>query len=130
MVEGDKQHVSGELSRVEEADFSDTTSALIDTSTAASINDLNVYQQYDLNIDRRSSCPQDIADSTHKSVDISSCDPTSDGDREITIEDFLELEEFLELEDGEKLEDLDSSREVTIEDFLELEEWLEDKDQN
>ncbi|KAF3544300.1 hypothetical protein DY000_02006831 [Brassica cretica] len=42
MVEGDKQHVSGELSRVEEADFSDTTSALIDTSTAASINDLNV----------------------------------------------------------------------------------------
>ncbi|KAF2541622.1 hypothetical protein F2Q68_00031332 [Brassica cretica] len=74
--------------------------------------------------------PLDIADSTHKSYDISSCDSTSDGDREITIEDFVELEEFLELEDGEKLEDLDSSREVTMEDFLDLEEWLEDMDHN
>ncbi|KAH0858950.1 hypothetical protein HID58_087211, partial [Brassica napus] len=55
----------------------------------------------------------DIADSTLKSIDISSCDPTSDGDREITMENFLELEEFLELEDGEKLEDLDSSREAS-----------------
>ncbi|WZZ35022.1 hypothetical protein YC2023_018423 [Brassica napus] len=64
----------------------------------------------------------DIVDSTLKGIDISSCDPTSDGDREITMEDFLELEEFLELEDGEKLEDLDSSRKVTMEDFLELEE--------
>ncbi|KAF3533899.1 hypothetical protein DY000_02040942 [Brassica cretica] len=73
---------------------------------------------------------RDEEDSTHKSVDISSCDPTSDGDREITIEDFLELEEFLELEDEEKLVDLDSSREVSMEDFLELEEWLEDMDQN
>ncbi|KAF2532914.1 hypothetical protein F2Q70_00029712 [Brassica cretica] len=68
---------------------------------------------------------EDIADSTLKSIDISSCDPTSDGDREITMENFLEFEEFLELEDGEKLGDLDSSREVTMEDFLELEEWLD-----
>ncbi|WZZ45097.1 hypothetical protein YC2023_041356 [Brassica napus] len=72
----------------------------------------------------------DITDSAQKSIDISSCDPTSDGDIEITMEDFLELEEFLELEDAEKLEDLDSSREVSMEDFLELEEWLEDIDQN
>ncbi|KAF3591908.1 hypothetical protein DY000_02021953 [Brassica cretica] len=67
-----------------------------------------------------------VEDSTLESTNIPSCDPTSDGDREITIEDFLELEEFLELEDGEKLEDLDSSREVTMEDFLELEEWIEE----
>nr|VDD50062.1 unnamed protein product [Brassica oleracea] len=162
MVEGDKQHVSGELSRVEEADFSDTTSASIDSNTStsidttaststnsttstsfdittsesiahtipASIDGDSYFRLTPLEFLERSSCPQDIADSTHKSVDISSCDPTSDGDREITIEDFLELEEFLELEDGEKLEDLDSSREVTMEDFLELEEWLEDMDQN
>ncbi|KAF3532904.1 hypothetical protein DY000_02040727 [Brassica cretica] len=162
MVKGDKQHVSGELSRVEEADFSDTTSASIDTSTATSIDSTtststngktstsidgttsksiahtipasidgdSCFRSTPLKIPERSSCPQDIADSTHKSVDISSCDPTSDGDREITIEDFVELEEFLELEDGEKLEDLDSSREVTMEDFLDLEEWLEDMDQN
>ncbi|WZZ70046.1 hypothetical protein YC2023_081416 [Brassica napus] len=148
MVEGDKQHVSGELSRVEEVDFSDTTSASIDTSTATSIDSTtststngttltsidgttsksiahtiptsidgdSCFRSTPLEILERSSYPQDIADSTHKSVDISSCDPTSDGEREITIEDFLELE------DGEKLEDLDSSREVTMEDFLELEE--------
>ncbi|KAF2573246.1 hypothetical protein F2Q70_00004659 [Brassica cretica] len=155
MVEGDKQHVSGELSRVEEADFSDTTSASIDSNTSTSIDTTtststnsttstsidsttsesiahtiptsidgdSCFRSTPLEFLERSSCPQDIADSTHKSVDISSCDPTSDGDREITIEDFLELEEFLELEDGEKLEDLDLSREVTMEDFLELEEW-------
>ncbi|KAF3501434.1 hypothetical protein F2Q69_00043204 [Brassica cretica] len=52
----------------------------------------------------RSSCPHDIADLTLKSIDISSCDSTSD---------------------GEKLRDLDSSREVTMEEFLELEEWLD-----
>ncbi|KAF3591655.1 hypothetical protein DY000_02021868 [Brassica cretica] len=102
IAEDDEQHGSGELSRVEEADISDT----------------------------RSSCPQDISDSTLKSIDISSCDPTLYGDKEITIEDFLELEEFLESEDGEKLGDLDSSMEVTMEDFLELEEWLEDMDLN
>ncbi|KAF3602336.1 hypothetical protein F2Q69_00036206 [Brassica cretica] len=162
MVKGDKQYVSGELSRVEEADFSDTTSASINISTATSIDSTtststngttstsidgttsesiahtiptsidgdSCFRSTPLKIPERSSCPQDIADSTHKSVDISSCDPTSDGDREITIEDFVELEEFLELEDGEKLEDLDSSREVTMEDFLDLKEWLEDMDQN
>ncbi|WZZ71697.1 hypothetical protein YC2023_083067 [Brassica napus] len=87
------------------------------------------HRSIPLQIPERSICPQDIADSTLKSIDISSCDPTSDGEREITMEDFLELEEFLKLEDGEKLEDLDSSREVIMEDFLELEEWLEDMDQ-
>ncbi|KAF3592738.1 hypothetical protein DY000_02021634 [Brassica cretica] len=53
-----------------------------------------------------------MLDSTLKSIDISSCDPTSDGDREITMENFLEFEEFLELEDGEKLGDLDSKEAV------------------
>ncbi|KAF3523476.1 hypothetical protein F2Q69_00048427 [Brassica cretica] len=72
----------------------------------------------------------DSPDSTHKSTNASSCSPSPDVEKEITMEDFLELEEFLELEDGEKLEDLDSSREVAMEDFLELEEWLEDMDQN
>ncbi|KAH0884010.1 hypothetical protein HID58_060106, partial [Brassica napus] len=55
----------------------------------------------------------DIADSTHKSTDVSCCSPSPDVEKEITMEDFLEFEEFLELEDGEKLEDLDSSREVS-----------------
>ena len=150
MVEGDEQHVSGELSRVEEAGSEDmtststdgTTSTSIDITTSMSTNGTtsesithtippsidgdSCFQSTPLEIHGRSSCPQDIAYSTHKNVDISSCDPTSDGDIEITMEDFLELEEFLELEDGEKLKDLDSSREITMKDFLELEEWLED----
>ena len=36
MVEDDKQHVSGELSRVEEADISDTSSASIESTTSTS----------------------------------------------------------------------------------------------
>ncbi|KAF3534871.1 hypothetical protein DY000_02040090 [Brassica cretica] len=127
MVKGDEQHVSGELSRVEEAGTQDmtststdsTTSTSIDSTTSTSINGMtsesithtippsidgdSCFQSTPLEIHGRSSCPQDIADSTHKNVDISSCDHTSEGDIEITMEDFLELEEFLELEDGEKL---------------------------
>ncbi|KAF3498371.1 hypothetical protein DY000_02052278 [Brassica cretica] len=115
-----------------------TTSTSIDGTTSESIAHTipslidrdSCFRTRPLEIPESSSCPQDITDSAQKSIDISSCDPTSDGDREITMEDLLELEEFLELEDGEKLEDLDSSRAVTMEDFLELEEWLEDMDQN
>ncbi|KAF2581106.1 hypothetical protein F2Q68_00004995 [Brassica cretica] len=106
-----------------------TTSLSTNVTTSTSIDGDSCFRSTPLEIHERSSCPQDIADSTHKSIDISSCDPTSDGDREITME-ILDLEEFLELEDGEKLEDLDSSRKVTMEDFLELEEWLEDMYQN
>uniref|UniRef100_A0A0D2ZVE8 Uncharacterized protein n=1 Tax=Brassica oleracea var. oleracea TaxID=109376 RepID=A0A0D2ZVE8_BRAOL len=170
MVEGDEQQVSGELSRVEEADISGTTSTSTDGRTSTSIDGttststecrstVRLQRLLTARLQRRSTVqpkrlptaglqrkstirpqhrptarPQrpstDIADSTLKSIDISSCDPTSDGNREITTEYFLELEEFLELEDGEKLEDLDSSREVTMEDFLKLEEWLDDMDQN
>ncbi|KAF3525098.1 hypothetical protein F2Q69_00046229 [Brassica cretica] len=90
MEKRDEHHGSGEPSKVNEAGTGSSISASID-STASTTDD-----------------------STLKSIDLSSCDPTSDGDREITMEDFLELEEFLKLEDGEKLGDLDSSREVTI----------------
>ncbi|KAF3552766.1 hypothetical protein F2Q69_00013800 [Brassica cretica] len=88
-----------------------TTSTSIDGMTSesiahtipSSIDGDSCFRTRPLEIPESSSCPQDITDSTQKSIDISSCDPTSDGDREITMEDFLELEEFLELEDGEKL---------------------------
>ncbi|WZZ03222.1 hypothetical protein YC2023_089143 [Brassica napus] len=39
---------------------------------------------------------KDIADSTLKSIDVSSCYPDQKVEKEITMEDFLELEEFLE----------------------------------
>ncbi|KAF3536883.1 hypothetical protein F2Q69_00019819 [Brassica cretica] len=87
-----------------------TTSESIAHTIPTSIDRDSYFRSTPLEIPERSSCPQDIAESTHKSVDKS--------------------KEFLELEDGEKLEDLDSSREVTREDFWELEEWLEDMDPN
>ncbi|WZZ78351.1 hypothetical protein YC2023_098923 [Brassica napus] len=119
----DEQHVSGELSRVEEAGTEDRTSTSIDITTSTSIDNMT-----SMSTDDKTSTSIDR--STQKSTDVSSFHPDLDVDREITMEDFLELEGFLELEDREKLGDLDSSREVTIEDFLELEEWLEDMDQN
>ncbi|CAG7876243.1 unnamed protein product [Brassica rapa] len=119
MVEDDEQHVSGELSRIEEVDISDMSSEPIDTPTSTSI-DPSLQTSIDTN-----SCY-----STLKSIDVSSCYPDKKVEKEITMEDFLELEEFLELEDGQQLGDLDSSEEVTMEDFLELEEWLGDLDQN
>ncbi|KAF3531076.1 hypothetical protein DY000_02042040 [Brassica cretica] len=149
-----EQHMSGELSRVEEAGTEDATSMSIDntiststditTSTSingttsesiahtipASIDGDSCFRSIPLEIPERSSSPQDIADSAHKSTDVSSCSPSPDVEKGITMEDSLEREEILELEDGEKLEDLDSSREVTMEYFLELEEWHEDMDQN
>ncbi|KAF2602236.1 hypothetical protein F2Q70_00025780 [Brassica cretica] len=162
VVEDDEQHVSGELSRVEEAGTEDSTSTTststddttstspdgatststdattltsIDSTTSTSINDTTstsidctnsemiancsvaidrdfCHPSIPLEIPERSSCPQDIADSTHKSIDESSCSPSPDVEKGITMEDFLELEEFLELEDGEKFEDLDSSRKL------------------
>ncbi|KAF2574184.1 hypothetical protein F2Q70_00004351 [Brassica cretica] len=76
----------------------DTTSTSIDSTNSETIDNTSAaidtdfcHRSIPLKIPERSSCPQDIADSTLKSIDISSCDPTSDGDREITMEDFLEL---------------------------------------
>ncbi|WZY77950.1 hypothetical protein YC2023_024334 [Brassica napus] len=55
-------------------------------------------------IPERSSCPQDIANSTQESIDESSCDLTSDVDK-VTLKDFLELEEWLQ----QKLDDQPAS---------------------
>ncbi|KAF3567664.1 hypothetical protein DY000_02016319 [Brassica cretica] len=71
--------------------FRDSTNSETIDNTSAAIDTDFCHRSIPLKIPERSSCPQDIADSTLKSIDISSCDPTSDGDREITMEDFLEL---------------------------------------
>uniref|UniRef100_A0A0D3D7C7 Uncharacterized protein n=1 Tax=Brassica oleracea var. oleracea TaxID=109376 RepID=A0A0D3D7C7_BRAOL len=139
MVEGDEQHVSGELSRVEEADISGTTSTSIDGMTSMSTDgttSTSTNGWTSTSIDNTTSTSSNVTTSTSigSTTSTSTNDTTStsidDVEKEITMEDFLDLEEFLDLEDGEKLEDLDSSREVTMEDFLELEEWLEGIDQN
>ncbi|KAF2573637.1 hypothetical protein F2Q70_00003977 [Brassica cretica] len=62
-----------------------TTSTSIDTISCCRSTPLEVYD--------RSSFPQYSADSTQKSTDVSSCDLVPDVDREITMEDFLELKD-------------------------------------
>ncbi|KAF3575305.1 hypothetical protein F2Q69_00059497 [Brassica cretica] len=115
MAKRDEHHGIGELSRVEEVGTEDTTLTSTDGTTSMSTDGTT-----STSIDSTTSTSTSVT--TLTSVDSTTSTSTNDGDREITMEDFLELEEFLELEDGEKLEDLDSSREVTMEDFLELEE--------
>ncbi|KAH0862504.1 hypothetical protein HID58_079715, partial [Brassica napus] len=63
-------------------------------------------------------------DSTLESTYESSCYLTSDADREITMEDFLELEDLLELEDGETLEYLDSDSESCVVELEPIEERM------
>ncbi|KAF2536237.1 hypothetical protein F2Q68_00021106 [Brassica cretica] len=71
MVEDDEQYGFEEPSRVEEADTRDLASQSIGITTSPSYS----------------------ADSTQKSTDVSSCDLVPDVDREITMEDFLELKD-------------------------------------
>ncbi|KAF3582583.1 hypothetical protein DY000_02032360 [Brassica cretica] len=68
-----------------------TTSESIAHTIPASIDGDTYFRSTPLEINGRSSCPLDIADSTHKSTDVSGCSPSPDVEKEITMEDFLEL---------------------------------------
>ncbi|KAF2541847.1 hypothetical protein F2Q68_00032651 [Brassica cretica] len=70
------------------------TSSSIDPSTSEMIDTDFCHRSIPLEIPERSSCPQDIANSTQESIDESSYDLTSDVDK-VTLKDFLELEEWL-----------------------------------
>ena len=98
MLEKNEQQGTGEPSRVDEAGTDNPASASIDTNIFCRSTPPKILE--------RSSCLQDIADSTQKSTNIPSCHPALDVDREIARKDLLELE------DREQLVDLDSSREV------------------
>ncbi|KAG5384907.1 hypothetical protein IGI04_036377 [Brassica rapa subsp. trilocularis] len=121
MVEDDEQHESGKLSTVGvAANISGTSSSSIDTltitsiitptsssidpSTSEMIDTDFCHRSISLEIPERSSCPQDIANSTQESIDESSCDLTLDVDK-VTLKDFLELEEWLR----QKLDDQPAS---------------------
>ncbi|KAG5397540.1 hypothetical protein IGI04_019354 [Brassica rapa subsp. trilocularis] len=80
------------------------TSSSIDPSTSEMIDTDFCHRSIPLEILERSSCPQDIANSTQESIDESSCDLTSDVDK-VTLKDFLELEEWLR----QKLDDQPAS---------------------
>ena len=124
MVEDDEQYGSGEPSRVEEADTRDlasqsigiTTSPSVETSTSTSIDTISCCQSTPLEVYDRSSFPQYSADSTQKSTDVSSCDLVPDVDREITMEDFLELKDEAQSENLDRnLEnDLETSPEASL----------------
>ncbi|KAG5410943.1 hypothetical protein IGI04_007262, partial [Brassica rapa subsp. trilocularis] len=121
-VKDDEYHVSGEQSKVEEADTKDPTSASINSSNSESI-DIRTSKTIEVadisdtsssSIDTltitsivtptSSSIDPDIANSTQESIDESSCDLTSDVDK-VTLKDFLELEEWLR----QKLDDQPAS---------------------
>ncbi|KAF2538755.1 hypothetical protein F2Q68_00020787 [Brassica cretica] len=119
MVEDDEQYGSGELSRVDKADISDPTSASIDGTTSASTDgttSASTDGKTSTSINSTTSTltnattSTSIHDSTQKSTDVSSCDLVPDVDREITMEDFLELE------DEAQPENLDHNLEKKLDD--------------
>nr|VDD25016.1 unnamed protein product [Brassica oleracea] len=92
MAKRDEQHGFGEPSKGEEAETSYPTSTSNDTSTSTSIDSKTTTSTGD-------KTSTSIDGSTQKSTDVSSCDLVPDLDREITMEDFLELEDEAQLED-------------------------------
>ena len=118
MAKSDEQHVSGELSKVEEVGTEDTTSTSIDGTTSTSpdcmtstsTDDMtstspdsttststngttptSTYGMTSTSTDDKTSTS--IDGSTQNSTYVSGCDLVPDVDREITIEDFLEPED-------------------------------------
>ncbi|WZY72286.1 hypothetical protein YC2023_004526 [Brassica napus] len=114
MVEDDEQHESGKLSTVEELiidrhpyyhNIDRHPHLIVDRPSTSEMIDTDFgHRSIPLEIPERSSCPQDIANWTHESIDESSCDLTSDVDK-VTLKDFLELEEWL----WQKLDDQPAS---------------------
>lgn len=97
IAERDEQCGYGEPSIVDESGTGDPTLASINTTTSASIDTDSYCRSTPLEILERSSCTHDIADSSLKRTDVSSCYLSLDGDKEITIEDFLEVEKSLNI---------------------------------
>ncbi|KAF3568447.1 hypothetical protein DY000_02015891 [Brassica cretica] len=113
-----------EFARIEEADISDTTSTSTDGTTSTSTDSstsTSTYGTTSTSTDGKTSTLTDgtasasIDGTTSTSTNGTTSMSIDDIEKEITMEDFLDLEEFSELE---------------LEEFLELEEWLEDMDQN
>uniref|UniRef100_A0A0D3DK39 Retrotransposon gag domain-containing protein n=1 Tax=Brassica oleracea var. oleracea TaxID=109376 RepID=A0A0D3DK39_BRAOL len=103
MAKRDEQHVSGELSRVEEAGKEDSTSTSTDGRTSMSTDGMtststdgwtSTSPDEEAGTEGRTSKSTDITTST--SIDITTSTSIDDVDREITTEDSLELEEWLE----------------------------------
>ncbi|KAF3527256.1 hypothetical protein DY000_02040936 [Brassica cretica] len=112
MAKRDEQHVSGELSRVEEVGTEDAISTSTDGKTSTS-TDITTSTSTDIttstSTDITTSTSMD--GSTQKRTDVSSCDLIPNVDIKITMEDFLELE------DETQSENLDHNLEKKLDDY-------------
>ncbi|KAF3510684.1 hypothetical protein F2Q69_00005948 [Brassica cretica] len=110
MAKRDEKHVSGELSKVEEAGTEDSTSTFTDGRTSTSTDG-----RTSTSTDGRTSTSPDSTTSTSTDGTTSmSTDGTTSTSIDITTSTLID----------------DVDREITMDDSLELEEWLEDIDQN
>ncbi|KAF3527254.1 hypothetical protein DY000_02040934 [Brassica cretica] len=112
MAKKDEQHVSGELSRVEEAGTEDATSTSTDGKTSTS-TDITTSTSTDITTSTSTdiTTSTSIDGSTQKSTDVSSCDLIPNVDIKITMEDFLELE------DEAQPENLDHNLEKKLDEY-------------
>ncbi|KAF2542700.1 hypothetical protein F2Q68_00031573 [Brassica cretica] len=95
MAKRDEQHVSGELSRVEEAGTQGRNSTSTDGTTSTSTD---ITTSTSINI------------TTSTSIDVTTSSSIDDVDREVTMEDSLELEEWLEDMDQNSKKKLDDDQ--------------------
>ncbi|KAF3508442.1 hypothetical protein F2Q69_00005923 [Brassica cretica] len=109
MAKSDEQHVSREMSRVEEAGTEDSTSTFTEGKTSTST-------------DGRTSTSTDGRTSTSTDGRTLLTDITTSTSIDITTSTSIDVTS------SSSIDDVD--REVLMEDSLELEEWLEDIDQN
>ncbi|KAF2607137.1 hypothetical protein F2Q68_00043226 [Brassica cretica] len=91
MAKRDEYHGSGEPNRAGDVDTGDLHLASTDTATSELINTNSCYRSTTIEIPESLNCSQNIADSRPESTDISSSFLSPDVDREITMEDFLDL---------------------------------------
>ncbi|KAF3501422.1 hypothetical protein F2Q69_00043729 [Brassica cretica] len=123
MAKRDEQHVSGELSKVEEAGTEDATSTYTDSRTSTSTDSrtststggttsTSIDDTTSMLTDSTTSSPIDSTTST--STNSTTSMSIDDIEKKITMEDFLDLEEFFELE--EWLEDMDHNLKKKLDD--------------
>ncbi|KAF3493822.1 hypothetical protein DY000_02053523 [Brassica cretica] len=118
MVKRDEQHVSGELSRVEEAGTEDSTSTSTNGRTSTSTDG-----RTSTSTNGRTSTPQD--GTTSMSTD-GTTSTSTEGTTSMSTGGTTSTSIYITT--STSIDDVD--REITMEDSLELEEWLEDMDQN
>ncbi|KAF2558398.1 hypothetical protein F2Q68_00014215 [Brassica cretica] len=118
MAKRDEQHVSGELSRVEEAGTEYSTSMSTNNRTSTSTDG-----RTSTSTDGRTSTSPD--GTTSLSTDITT---SASIDGMTSMSNGGMTSTSIDITTSTLIDDVD--REITMEDSLELEEWLEDMDQN